>query len=224
MVRSRFACGLHGMLALLSASCGDDDPAGTGSPCDDGSTSCLDITVTDAGVTYLPFYQDPPLDMTLHSIQWQPSGIILSDYAPGQRIWVNVTFDPPVRVRWQHSGTTFSLNTGVLGCTDRYAHPTAKVSASGWMLANKDVTCSGYCTTGESQVALYATFGPLQVGDELEHLRFEFTVPETYTSGAGMGTPILPGDLAVSFLTFSVSTFGNSISAGPPFWPGEYQP
>ncbi len=222
MRRSFLTAGLIVILGALSTSCGDDDPTGANSPCDDANTSCLSLSVSETGVTYTTFYMDPPSDMTFHILEWAIDGRILSDYAPGQHVLVTVNFDPPITVLYSHPANTFQLGAGITGvCLDRYAHPTARVVHSGWQLANNDIACAGDCTNGESQVIMYAVFGPLQTGEELERISFEFTVPATYTSGAGQGTSVLPGDLDVFLFSFSMTTLGNTTLNGPPIWPGQ---
>jgi len=222
MIRSFLTAGLIAILGALSTSCGDDDPASSNQPCDDANMACLDLRVSDVGMTYTTFYTPDPLEQTIHNLDWNMDSKIISNYAPGSRVYVNVTFDPPIKVIYQHASSTFEFGAGVSSiCQNRNAHPTPSISTRGWEHDSQDVICAGDCSTGESLFNVYVVFSLPEVGSELEKISFQFTVPATYTSGDAQGTSVLPGDLPVFAFRFSAFTIGNTTSNGPPIWPGQ---
>ncbi len=213
------------LLGTLTLSCGDDDnPAAVDTPCDDANTTCVSLTLSDDDVAYTTTYYSAS-NQTVHSLAWDMSSKQVDDYGPGQRIIVNITFDPPLKVRYNHNNEDFGFSAGEKGtCTNRYASPsTWEFTHNGWTSSLDDINLSGECTTGESILFMRATFQDLLKDRELKHLSYDFVVPEAYTSGASAGEPVLPGDLVIWRIRISTYITGNN-GGDPPIWPGTVVP
>ena len=217
----RASCVALALLGTLIVSCGDDDPAATSSTCDDPAFACVALDVTPTNVVYTSQY-NPGGNQTSHAIYWDFDAV-LSGYGPGKHVVINVSFDPPMKVRYDHIGQQFSVIAGSLaGCFDRFAHPTVAFTSPTWINANPEVECAGECVTGASHVSFNAAFTPVVVGDELHRVSIDFTVPATYPTGGSSGTPVLSGDLTPIRVMFTSVVNGGNTEADPPVWPGNY--
>jgi len=212
--------------AAVVVACSDDDEDNPTAPvnlCDQENTSCVSLTLDGSAVIYESTY-DASYNETGHALQWNVANQTLSDYGPGQRIHIEITFSPPLRVRYYHPLQAFNLYVGTpLVCTDRYVLPTETFTHAGWNNAMNVVACNGSCYNDASSVGLGASFAPLTPGAELSHMSFDFVVPETYTEGTEIGTDVIPGDLPFHGLWFYARIAGDN-PGDPPIWPGEYTP
>ena len=224
MIRLRLAARAILLLAAFLASCSDDDPLGTDSPCDDPNTTCLHLTLKPSDMTYETRHHVSPVDETYHALIWDMEGKVLSNYGPGQLIIVNLTFDPPLTVRYDHSSHRAGMRAGGVTCFDRATSSTGTASSTGWPISYNSVFFYGDCLTGASAVSSVVYFKPLVAGHKMVRLSFAFTVPDTYANGDGQGTPVLPGDLVVEHVILSGWTTGDTTANGPLAWPGEYTP
>ncbi len=216
----RFACVTLALACILITACGDDDPAAADSPCDDANTTCVNLTVSSAGFLYSNLY-DIVLDETTHYLQWDFDSEVIAGFAPGERMILNITFDDPIKVRYNHLRHLFILSTEPFtACSDRFASATGSASAA-WRDVFTSVALRGDCTAGASQFDLQVTFESIVTKNQLRSLTAEFTVPQTYTSGTNQGTPILAGDLPILSVQLVGITDGDTTN-NPPAWPGEY--
>jgi hypothetical protein len=202
------------VLGTLLVACGDDDdPVAVDSPCDDANTTCLTLQLTTADMTYFNNY-DPLGDRTGHTLHFDASSAVLSDYGPGRRVFVTVTFNPPIEVRYDHSGQSFRFHAGSTGGIDGSVNPTFSALITDWPYMNAEAACMRESVTGAPRFGLFADFDPLTPGDELNSVSFSLTIPETYTNGM----PVLAGDLVN--ITIEVGTLLDGSSEGnPPAWP-----
>src|SRR5262245_23953212 len=186
----RLDCAALALLGVLFVSCGDDDnPAAADDPCDDANATCLTLQVTPADVGQLAVYNPGP-NTSQHAITWDVDRV-LSDYAPGQHITLTVKFNPPVKVRYDHLEENLTISAGPEAlCYDRTDNPDYTFTVGGWTRNASQIDCMGACTTGESRVVFSAGWVALESGDQLAQVTFDFVVPDTYSLGAGAGTPI----------------------------------
>jgi len=134
---------------------------------------------------------------------------------------MDVSFEPPIVVRYDHYGHRFSLSTAGYACADRFISVDGPIKAAGWKPVYSYAGFEGECTIGESSMLIQGGFSPLLAGEALEWLSFEFVVPQTY----GTGEPLLPAELPLLRASFATSFFwggGHTRPDDPPIWPGTY--
>jgi hypothetical protein len=208
------------LLATLVAACGDD-PVSSGSG--DTTMPAAYVRLTPAQIEYDNVY-DPVAGETAHHITWRIDNAALRGYAPGKRIRLKFTFDPPLVVRRAHTDEFFTARTPQQYCTDRFDEPVVDFSSLGdWTNTEFRIRCMGACQTGASIIQVDAGYGPLEEGETLSVMMFEFTVADTYSSGSGGKTPILPADFNGMVVTLAADTPGDSTD-DPPVWQGTYSP
>jgi hypothetical protein len=209
------------LLGVVFMACGDDPVVGH-SPCDDANTACLSLRLKAADMTYTSGY-DPGVAGTFHTLSWDVSSREITGFAPGRRLMITVTFEPPVEVRYDHAEHAFFMSAGASpGCLDRYASATPSLVSTGW--TNVEITASyqGECVSGATRLVSLAYFAPLAAGDRLSRLELDMTVPETYTDGGSSGEPVLAGDIGLNELYLRARIDGNN-EGDPPAWPGHFE-
>ncbi len=219
----RFTCVTLALVCILVTACDDDDPAAANTPCDDAKTSCVYLTVSSTAFQYTSTY-DLIVNETTHYLQWDFDSEVIAGFAPGEHMILNITFDEPIKVRYNHPHQLFALSTEPAGCVDRFASATGSAS-SAWQDVSTEIALRGACSTAGAtpEFDLHVTFEPIVIRKQLASLTVKFTVPETYTSGGGQGTPIPAGDLPIESVRLVGITSGNTAD-NPPVWPGEFVP
>jgi hypothetical protein len=212
---------LIGVWVIGVLGCGEDGPTVGGSPCAQEVTrdvSCVSLVLDASDMEYQTHYDDL-FGWTEHEGAWSPDGSVIRGYGPGQQIRVSVRFHPPLVVRIR-TVPRLTFEAGPEGDTDRRVTVETTVDYAGdWQPFQTYATLNGSAGTGESLFRVSTSFDVLEPGAELSALTWEFTVPDTYDSGAQAGQPILPGDLTVLRVWWGASTDGRSPDE-PPVWPG----
>ena len=205
-------------MGALLLSC-DDDPTDAESECADPSASCLPLTLTSDQVTYSRW--DVP-GATVHWLKWDLGDGGQFEYGPGRHIRIHASFNPPVKVRYDHGVQRFDLATDSLIYWDGLVDASATALSQNWTIGASHATCYGLADSDQQALHVSMTFEPMVVDEEIRALVIEFTVPDTYTMGDRFGEPLLSEVLTIRHVAMSTVLEANQTN--PPVWQGEYLP
>ncbi len=213
---------IGGIATLALLGCGeDDDPVAGDSPCADANSRCASFRMHGEDISIFEFF-DVGVNQTAVSGEWPVDGKVVVGYAPGRRMIVTLTFDDPIEVSYDlpylHLSFIASLSPGF--SYNRFANATVDVKTTGTIaVPMSSVEIRGASGGGESYLGFASTFDSPSEGQTLRSIEWSMVVPETYTTGAASGTPILPGDLPVTFLAWSTTLDGDR-RGDPPIMQG----